>query len=225
MYFILLLGSFSVPFLYSFESKMRFIKHWKSVFFSIFIVAAVFLIWDVIFTHHGVWGFNSKYFMGLLLFKLPIEEWLFFFLITYASIFIHYSFIFFFPHAKVKNELIKPFLILLMPIVILVMFINADKAYTFVNACFLLMALVMAWFDRFESIRYFAITYFIVLIPFLFVNGVLTGSFIEEPIVWYNNNENLGIRFFTIPIEDFGYTFSLIFFNIWLIERFKTKFN
>jgi len=51
----------------------------------------------------------------------------------------------------------------------------------------------------------------------------LTGSFIEEEIVWYNNSENLGIRFFTIPIEDFGYAFSLILLNLMLIGQLKHR--
>jgi len=55
----------------------------------------------------------------------------------------------------------------------------------------------------------FYISYFIILIPFMIINGILTGSVINEPIVWYNNAENLGIRFFTIPVEDFLYYFLM----------------
>jgi lycopene cyclase domain-containing protein len=53
------------------------------------------------------------------------------------------------------------------------------------------------------------------------VNGVLTGTGIEEPVVWYNNAENLGIRLLTIPIEDIGYAFTMIYGNVFLIEKFK----
>jgi lycopene cyclase domain-containing protein len=37
--------------------------------------------------------------------------------------------------------------------------------------------------------------------------------------VWYNNNENLGLRVFTIPVEDFAYAFSMILYNFLLIEQ------
>ena len=225
LYFILLIGSFSMPFVYSFEPRMKFIKHWKSVFLSIAIVALLFLLWDVYFTAKGYWGFNPAYFMGLLIFKLPIEEWLFFFLIPYASIFIHYSFIYFLPNIQLSKKRYQTISILLIGFVTVLLFFNIDKSYTFVNSLFLIVVLVLGLTDKYQSFKYFFITYFIILIPFVMVNGVLTGSFIKEPIVWYNNVENLGIRFFTIPIEDFGYTFSLMFLNIWLIERFKTKFS
>ena len=55
------------------------------------------------------------------------------------------------------------------------------------------------------------------------VNGVLTGSFIDAPIVWYNNTQNLGTRMFTIPIEDVFYGMGLILLNILLTEVFLPK--
>jgi lycopene cyclase domain-containing protein len=65
----------------------------------------------------------------------------------------------------------------------------------------------------------------IILIPFFIVNGILTGSFIEGQVVWYNNAENLGIRIATIPIEDIGYAFNMLFMSILLIEMFKNKWK
>jgi len=87
----------------------------------------------------------------------------------------------------------------------------------------LIFALLLSVFDKSEVIRSFFITFLIILIPFIIVNAILTGSFIEEEIVWYNNSENLGIRFFTIPIEDFGYAFSLILLNLMLIGQLKHR--
>ena len=64
LYLILNLASISVPLLYSFEKRMRFIRWWKEVFLSIAIVASLFIIWDIFFTAQGVWGFNERYFDG-----------------------------------------------------------------------------------------------------------------------------------------------------------------
>ena len=65
----------------------------------------------------------------------------------------------------------------------------------------------------------------VMLIPFFIVNGILTGSMIENEVVWYNNSENLNIRLFTIPVEDTFYAFSLILTNLALTNYFHKKLN
>ncbi|MCW8898841.1 MAG: lycopene cyclase domain-containing protein [Flavobacteriales bacterium] len=225
LYLIILLLSFSIPFAYSFEKKMHFIKHWKAVLGSISIVAIVYIVWDVIFTKIGVWGFNPTYYLGITIFNLPIEELLFFFLIPYASIFIHYSLQYFFPKAKLSNKFVVPFTWVFIALLVVLIAMNMGKLYTQINGVFLVFALLLGLLDKNKTLHRFYISYMVILIPFAIVNGILTGSFIDEPIVWYNNVENLGIRFFTIPVEDFGYAFSMLYFSVFLIERFKTKTN
>ncbi len=61
------------------------------------------------------------------------------------------------------------------------------------------------------------------LIPFFIVNGVLTGSGIENEVVWYNDAENIGIRLFTIPLEDSAYAFSMLLFNLVLFKFFSSN--
>jgi len=39
------------------------------------------------------------------------------------------------------------------------------------------------------------------LIPFIIVNGILTGTGIEGEAVLYNDAENLGLRMGTIPFK------------------------
>ena len=225
LYLILLLVSFSIPFGYSFEKKMCFIKHWKIIFSAISIVAIVYIVWDVIFTKIGVWGFNPNYHLGITIFNLPIEEILFFFLIPYASIFIHYSLQYFFPKAKLSNKFVVLFTWVLIILLVVLIAMNMDKLYTQINGFFLVFALLLGLLDKNKTLHRFYISFLVIFIPFAIVNGILTGSFIDEPVVWYNNAENLGIRFFTIPIEDFGYAFSMLFFSVILIERFKIKTN
>jgi len=53
------------------------------------------------------------------------------------------------------------------------------------------------------------------------VNAILTGTGIADPVVWYNDSENLGIRILTIPVEGVGYAFSLILFNLLLRNKLK----
>ena len=58
--------------------------------------------------------------------------------------------------------------------------------------------------------KLFLKTFFILLIPFSIVNGLLTGTLIKNQVVWYNNNENLSIRLGTIPIEDIFYALLVL---------------
>src|SRR5690606_29385876 len=97
-----------------------------------------------------------------------------------------------------------------------------DKLYTSITfvALSLFLLLHQSIFKRtFMGRFYFA--YIFILIPFFILNGILTGSFIEGEVVWYNNQENLGIRLGTIPLEDVFYGMLLILMNITLFELFS----
>lgn len=221
LYFILLIGSIAFPLLLSFDKKLHFYTQWKYVLPSILIVAAFYILCDVFMTKWGVWGFNSKYVSNVSFFKLPLEEWLFFIIIPYASIFLHEAFILYFPHIRVGDRLSKYLTISIIVVLALILVLHYDKIYTVYIFSTLILALLLALFDKSGIMPGYYITFLLILIPFFIVNALLTGSFIESEVVWYNDNENLGIRVFTIPIEDFGYAFSLMLFNLLLIRRFE----
>ncbi len=69
----------------------------------------------------------------------------------------------------------------------------------------------------------FYLSFLVILLPFGLVNGILTGSFIEEQVVWYNNQEILGIRLGTIPIEDIFYGMTLVLLSYFLMETFQSR--
>lgn len=217
LYLFLNIASFLIPFLYSFEKRMKFSTRWKVVFPSLIVTALFFIIWDIIFTKMGVWSFNPRYHSGIEFFGLPVEEWLFFICIPYASIFIHFSFYYFLPNVALSNSVVKKIYWLLMAIVIPTTLFNYDKWYTFVNLSLFVIIITIAVFKVKQILNTYFITFLIILIPFLLVNGILTGSFIEEPVVFYNDNENLGIRLGTIPIEDVAYAFTMMLMSlIWI---------
>ncbi len=202
---------------------MRFIRWWREVLLATIITGAIFIVWDIIFTKNGIWGFNERYLLGIDLVNLPIEEWLFFLCIPYASMFIHYAFQYFFPEIVLSSKLTNLITILLLAVLLAVVFTNTDRAYTFYNYSLLIVVLLFSLITQEKELRTFYMTFLIILIPFAIVNGILTGSFIEDQVVWYNNAENLGIRLGTIPIEDTGYAFSMIFMSIVMIAKFKEK--
>jgi len=205
----------------SFDKKLQFYKQWPFLLPSICIVGAVYLLWDIYFTKIGVWGFNPLHHSGILFLNLPLEEWLFFLIIPYASIFLHESLVLYFPHLKLSRQVTKAITISLMLTTAMVALFHLNQIYTLYISCLLMIALLLSLKDQSEIISHLYLTFIVILIPFIVLNGILTGTFIEQEVVWYNKNEHLGIRFLTIPIEDFGYGFSLILFNLLLKDILK----
>jgi lycopene cyclase domain-containing protein len=223
LYLILNIASFIIPFLYSFEKRMKFSNRWKIVFPSLIITALFFIVWDIIFTKMGVWSFNPRYHSGIAFFGLPIEEWLFFICIPYASIFIHFAFHYFLPNIALSDSTVKKIYSVLMVITVPIIVFNYDKWYTFINLSLFVIIITIAVFKVKSILNTYFITFLIILIPFLLVNGILTGSFIEEPVVLYNNKENLGIRLGTIPIEDVAYAFTMLLMSLILMKIIDRK--
>jgi lycopene cyclase domain-containing protein len=225
LYSILLVVSFSIPFILSFDKKLQFYKSWKYIIPSLFLIAIFYIAADVLMTSQGVWGFNPQYHSNIILLKLPIEEWLFFIVIPYASIFLHQSIALYFPWFQLTKKVSRLLTVMLITVFLMILILHFNKAYTLYITSTLILTLMISLFDKTEVIRQFYLSYLVILIPFIAVNAIFTGSFIHREIVWYDNTENLGIRFLTIPIEDFGYAFSLILLNLMLTGRLKQLFK
>ena len=224
LYLTINIASILVPFLASFYPKHPFYKNWKNYFIANFIVATLFIVWDIFFTNIGVWGFNDRYLLGLKLINIPIEEVLFFFCIPYSSVFVYFSL-----NYLVKKNLIEQhqqFITLVLAIGLgLVGLFFWNKLYTSVTFILTSLFLFFKYIKKTDFSRIY-FSYSITLLFFFIVNGILTGSFIDEPVVWYNNNENLGIRMGTIPFEDIFYGFLLIASIIQFFEFLnKSKLN
>ena len=196
----------------------------KFFFPGIILTAIPFLIWDVFFTKAGVWGFNHNYTKDFYLLGLPIEEWLFFFIIPYCIFFLHEVLRYFvkkFYFPQVARYVIWGLLIgnaIALPFV-------WGKTYTFTAIAFVLpflalQLLLKTWKTWFSG---FLLTYLVSFIPFIIVNGYLT----RIPVVWYDNAENLALRITTIPIEDFIYLLGMLLpaFTIyqWLLHRYGSE--
>ena len=102
---------------------------------------------------------------------------------------------------------------------------NYDKWYTVINFSLAIPLTLLVYKYNSKLLQHFLLTFLVMLIPFFIVNGILTGSFIENQVVWYNNAENLGIRMGTIPVEDSIYAYTMILCNLFLTELFVKKFH
>ncbi len=223
LYLWLNLGSFIVPFLFSFHPKLRFYKKWKSLAIGIAVMMAIFVPWDIVFTSQEVWGFNPDYLTGIYFLGLPIEEWLFFTCIPYACIFTHYALVQLLPNIKLKDTTVTIIYCLLLTTLIVLLWYHYDKWYTLVNFVYAILILgVLYQFQR-KLFSTFFLTYLVILIPFFLMNGILTGSGLEEPVVWYNNSENLSIRLGTIPIEDTIYNLGMLLTVLGVTEYFEKR--
>lgn len=222
LYLMVNLGAISVPFIYSFHPKLKFNLKWKSFWLANLITITPFIAWDVWFTDMGIWGFNPVYLSGLYLFNLPLEEVLFFICIPYACVFTWHCFSVLRWKEKYFNNLnFLSYFLFALSIIIAIIF--NKQLYTFYTALSLALLLGFLLVRKIKWLGSFFLTYLVLLIPFTVVNGILTGTGIENEIVWYNNDHNFSIRYLTIPIEDIFYGMVLILLNVSLFEYFKPK--
>ncbi len=214
-----------VPLLFSFHPKLKFYENFRSLLLSMSVAALPFIIWDIQFTRMGVWGFNENYITGVYFYNLPIEEVLFFFCIPFACVFTYHCLnLFFRMHWTTKTETL--FVNITAGLLFFSGCVCYSKIYTALTA--ISLAILLLYLKYIAKINWLAKLVFIypaLLLPFFIVNGVLTGSGIEQPVVWYNNAENTGCRIFTIPVEDVFYGFELILLNVYFYEYSYKKFR
>lgn len=207
-----------VPLIFSFHPRIRFYRNWKAFFAASALAGIVFVAWDMVFTSMGVWSFNSRYVTGINIFNLPVEEVLFFICVPFSCVFtfhcLHKFYALDWPSGAQAS-----FSIVLSGVLLIVGSLSIHRAYTavtLISTAMLILLLKFAvrvsWFGKAVSV------YIVLLLPFLLVNGVLTGAGLKEPVVIYNNSENLGIRILTIPVEDIFYGFELFLLNLFFYE-------
>jgi lycopene cyclase domain-containing protein len=211
--YLLLMGlTFLGPFTRAFEPRIRYIGQTKHLALATVFMMALFIPWDVVKTATGVWGFNPRYLVGPSLWGLPLEEWLFFVVVPWATFFIYEVLQLFFPWTQSSKSTFW-FLGLLGAVCGALAWAFHDRWYTLTASLGLALGCLWLIWQRPWWTAAFLRSWAVGLIPFFAVNGILTGAFLPEPIVWYNDAENMGIRMGTIPVEDALYgTFMMIMY-------------
>ena len=207
------------PLLLSFDKKVAFYKDWKYFLYAMLPTSLAYIIWDIIATKTLVWKFNGEFLLGINIVNLPVEEYIFFLVVPYACLFIYACLKAYWPHwhSPKLNTAATSGIILLS---VLCIAYNPSHAYTTSTFGLLAITYIVLSFTKYSHhLTHLIISWAVALIPMAFVNGILTAN----PVLIYNDAENLGIRIGTIPFEDFFYNLLYMTWMITLFELFKTR--
>ncbi len=197
-----------IPFLLLFERKVAYYSKLPKLFAAIAVIGPFYIIWDIKAAGRGDWTFNSEHLMGYYLLDLPVEELLFFITVPFSCIFIFESLGVYILDRRLQVSRI-PFFILGTFCGALAIILS-DRAYTstvlIYTAVYFLIA--ASFFFAFLRLTVYWVYILITFIPFFLFNSILTSL----PVVSYNPEVIVGVRFHTIPLEDFIYSFSLLSF-------------
>jgi lycopene cyclase domain-containing protein len=94
-YLLVLLAVVLFPALRARDRNIGLVHHPRAVVMAVGLVCAAFWLWDVIATARGHWSWNPSYVIGLTILDMPVEEWLFFPVVCFVSIFTWESVMFF----------------------------------------------------------------------------------------------------------------------------------
>lgn len=208
------------PVVSQFSRRIRHVSRWRLKLLVNGIVMIPYIIWDAIVAGSH-WWFNEAYTLGFRLLGLPIGEWLFFITVPFGCLLVWETL----PHTD--NWLtrlralryVRAILYAALPAGIWVF--STGKQYTgLVIFCFGLVGLADTLLDVDLLLRPKTYLYLATVSGFILVfNGYLTA----RPVVVYGEAYQMGYRIWTIPIEDFGYGFTLMFFNTMLYEKLKNE--
>lgn len=219
-----MLLSLAGPLAYSFVRPVSYYKKWFAVVMASLAMMVLFIPWDMVFTELGVWWFNPHYITGTYIASLPVEEWLFFIIIPFACVFVYDILNHYLPmrlSSRAVRLLYGVFGLLCMVLAV----VYQTRLYTVTAAS---LASILAFFTVWRNPEWagkYIRLYLLVWLPFLIVNGALTGVLTDGAIVNYNPEENMGLRIMTIPVEDGIYNFSMLYLVVGFYEYFSITFD
>ena len=207
------------PVVSHFNRQIKGMSRWRLKLLTNGIVMIPYVIWDVLVTGSH-WHFNEAYTLDFRLLGLPMGEWLFFITVPFGCLLVWETL----PDAKLSTRLrvlryVRAVLYVALPIGVWIF--STGKQYTgLVFCCFGIVGVADTFlrtdlFLQSKTYSYFAIVSGLILV----FNGYLTA----RPVVLYGETYQMGYRILTIPVEDFGYGFTLMLFNAMLYEKLRTQ--
>lgn len=176
---------------------------------SIFLVSIFFIIWDQLVTNHW-WRFNKKYLLGFFIGKLPLEEILFFPIVSLSCLIIWVNLNFKFKNILISDQIYFKLLILMFVFLGIFSLYFAKKKLWYTMSVFLIQALTVVLDFFLKTKIYQNRVYYLFLIICLFLTFIFNYYLTKRPIVIYYQREKTERRILTIPIEDFIYGVNLL---------------
>lgn len=238
-YILVDLFCLSGPFFLSFHKSVAFYKNFKALILGLLVMMLVYIPWDILFTHWGIWNFNEKYTLSYRWMLLPIEEWLFFLAVPFACVFT-FECVRYFKKSAPSQTFTRIATAIILAACIMLMWTAGmyELWYTFSATTLCLFLLLFHAYKKSPFLGYLLFAWMILLIPFFISNGILTGLHfyeydlintskvdISEAIVRYNNQFNLGIRIWSVPVEDFFYGLAMVLLTVTPYEHFRLKWK
>jgi len=207
----------SGPLVFGSWRPFYFIDRWIPALLSVVVVGTPYIIWDVLVTGRH-WHFNPAYVCGLYIGGLPVEEWLFFITVPFACLFTWEMIRRYSKQTTLEwIRILRPYLYVI-PAAGMLLFL-AGLEYTGLALIFSGLAVFADQVLRTDLLlqRPFYIYLALIVVFTIIFNGFLTA----RPVVLYGEDYQIGLRIFTIPVEDFAYGSSLICLNTVVFERLK----
>lgn len=206
-YTLIALGVLAGPLAFSFDEKAPFWTHWPAAFLALGLTGILYLFWNSLAVRRGDWSFNPTYAGTLRLFHLPLGELLSFVTVPYSGLFLF--------------ELVRAYLPQGDLWVV-------NPASLYAGALFFVAA---AWFYRHQGYTFLALASVVMFLSTLALTApalagrlefwiwsglclaallVISSLSTALPAIHYNPKAIWGIRFGSIPLEDFFYDLSYL---------------
>lgn len=174
---------------------------------SILPAAVVYILADQLVTPIW-WSFNPNHILGIYLLKLPLEEIAFFFSVPFACLFLYINL----HHTLNPQKITFPYFHSLILSLLLIIFTLKNSLWY--TSAVLLTTILMFLLDR-HSLRLYSQKTFIIFAALaLILTTIFNGYLTARPVVIYNPSYKSNIQLGSIPIEDFVYGLTLIYFVV-----------
>ena len=190
-------------------------RAWRALLTAYLCVSLPFIVWDVWAAAAGHWGFNSRYISGPYIAGIPIEEILFFITVPFAMMYVWGVIQKHVVDTPVPAIVYKTILGAVGVASAVLLVTQWGQGYTRSAAFAALLTVLFLATSKLVTTKRFWVFQVALFGLFIACNLILTAL----PVITYGDSSIIGVRFITIPVEDFFFNFALI--NLFLLVYAK----